>query len=103
MGNVVLEAMAMGLPVVLTPYLGLPAEFGRPGEHFVLSAPEPESLAEEVLSLLISPERRQLLGERGRAWVERHMSLSGAVEAYAALYRDLAVQTGEKERSPASD
>jgi len=36
MPNVVCEAFASGLACVLTPFLGLPEEFGRPDEQYVL-------------------------------------------------------------------
>jgi glycosyltransferase involved in cell wall biosynthesis len=89
MGNVVLEAMALGVPTVLTPYLGLPAEFGQPGEHYVLSAPDPDSLAAHIAALLSDATRRTSIGQAGRLRVERHMSMSDAIDAYARIYRDL--------------
>lgn len=91
MGNVVLEAMAAGVPTVLTPYLGLPAEFGVPGTEYVLSALDAQCLAEHVQSLLEDPERRRVVASNGRRWVEEHMSMSRVIDAYANVYRDLAV------------
>jgi glycosyltransferase involved in cell wall biosynthesis len=91
MGNVVLEAMAMGIPTVLTPYLGLPGEFGEPGTQYVLSGPDVDSLASHIESLLKDRDRRRTIGEEGRRWVEEHMGMSIAIDAYARIYRDLAV------------
>ena len=90
MGNVVLEAMAMGIPTVLTPYLGLPREFGRPGRQYVLSGLDPVSLAANIESLLTDRIRRRAVGEEGRRWVAEHMSMTTAIDAYANIYRDLA-------------
>jgi glycosyltransferase involved in cell wall biosynthesis len=72
MGNVVLEAMATGVPTVLTPYLGLPDEFGAPGVQYVLSAPEADCLATHIQSLL------------------EDMGMSDVIDAYARIYHDLA-------------
>jgi glycosyltransferase involved in cell wall biosynthesis len=91
MGNVVLEAMATGIPTVLTPYLGLPDEFGEPGKQYVLSAPDADSLASHIESLLTCPKQREAIGEQGRRWVADHMSLSRSIDAYSEIYRDLAV------------
>ncbi|HZW03119.1 MAG TPA: glycosyltransferase family 4 protein, partial [Anaerolineaceae bacterium] len=52
MPNVVPEAMASGLPVVMTPFTGLPAEFGQPGRHYLLSDWQPETLAADLRRLL---------------------------------------------------
>jgi glycosyltransferase involved in cell wall biosynthesis len=90
MGNVVLEAMATGVPTVLTPYLGLPAEFGEPGKQYVLSAPDAGSLASHIMSLLMDRNRQRSLGDAGRNWVEKHMSMATAIDAYAKIYHDLA-------------
>ena len=91
LGNVVLEAMAAGIPTVLTPYLGLPREFGEPGEQYVLSAPDPDSLASNILSLIGDRSRARTVGERGRSWVTDRLSLSNAIESYAQVYQDLAL------------
>ncbi len=91
MGNVVLEAMATGIPAVLTPYLGLPEEFGKPGTQYTLSAPDATSLASNIGSLLRNPDRRQAIGDAGQRWVSDHMNMSVAIDAYAQIYHDLAV------------
>ena len=90
MPNVVPEAYACGLPVVMTPFQGLPEEFGRPGKHHLLVERNAGEIAEAVSALLESPDRRLELGEAARAWTERELALETALNRYAALYRELA-------------
>jgi sugar transferase (PEP-CTERM/EpsH1 system associated) len=69
--NKVLEAMAMGLPVVATrkAHEGIDA---RPGEHLFVED-DPVRFADLVLSLLADPERRAEVGRTARRFVEtRH-------------------------------
>lgn len=62
---VVLEAMASGLPVVVTPNAG--ADAVRDGiDGFVVPVRSPEAIAER-LEQLLDPELRQRMGEAGRA------------------------------------
>lgn len=89
MPNVVPEAMACGLPCILTPFLGLPTEFGNPGEHYMLVERTPEALASAMVTLLDKPEQRQQLGNQGRKWAEEHMDVEMSLDQYAALYREL--------------
>jgi glycosyltransferase involved in cell wall biosynthesis len=90
MGNVVAEAMATGLPCVLTPYEGLPAEFGRPGQEFLLSSHRADELASTVLGLLENEGKRRSLGQAARCWTEAHLVVEGSLDRYANVYRRLA-------------
>jgi glycosyltransferase involved in cell wall biosynthesis len=90
MPNVVCEAFATGLPCILTPFLGLPAEFGQPGEQYVLVPHEPDHLAEAMVRLLADFPARQKLGAAARRRAETHLDLEHAVDRYAALFRELA-------------
>jgi glycosyltransferase involved in cell wall biosynthesis len=91
MPNVVCEAMASGLPCVLTPFLGLPAEFGRPGEQYALAQHDAASLAESIVALLADDNARAGLGAAARRWTEAHLDLELALDQYACLCRELAV------------
>jgi len=64
----ILEAMAMRKPVVSTS-LGCEGLEVEPGKHLLL-ANDPETFAQHVIELLQDPEKRQALGNAGRALVE---------------------------------
>lgn len=68
--NKVLQAMAMGLPVVATSVAqrGLDA---RPGTHLHVED-DPVAFASRVVGLLGSPAARATMGLQGRAFVESH-------------------------------
>jgi glycosyltransferase involved in cell wall biosynthesis len=78
-----LEAMAVGLPVVATSVGGIPEQVGTDGG--VLVAPEDvDGLADAVLRLAASPELRARLGAAGR---ERALSLFSLETQAGALDR----------------
>jgi glycosyltransferase involved in cell wall biosynthesis len=95
MANVVAEAMASGLPCVLTPQAGLPDDFGTPGRHYVPSEDHPAELAEAILSLLLDPGRRTALGLAGRDLTARVLDVERSLDQYAVLYRS----TGGRSRN----
>jgi glycosyltransferase involved in cell wall biosynthesis len=68
-GNVVLEAMAVGTPVVVTPEVGLAAEVERSSAG-VVTPNDPAQLAAALRALLADPARRAAMGRGGRAAVE---------------------------------
>lgn len=86
MPNVVPEAMACALPVVMTPFIGLPEEFGRPDTHYILSDWAPEALGNDMQTLLQDRQRRQTLGWAARRWVEENLDTDQSLTAYANLY-----------------
>lgn len=96
MPNVVSEAMACGIPIIMTPFLGLPEEFGSPGRHYVLSTWEPEALASEIQRLLGSAELRRNLGQEGRHWVEQKLDVNRSLDRYTSLYFELARRCGDR-------
>jgi len=89
MPNVVLEALAAGVPVVATRVEGVTdiIEDGRTG---VLVMPrDVPAIVTAVARLLDEPERAARLAEAGRAHVAAHFPLEAMVERHAALYGDL--------------
>lgn len=83
--NAVLEAMAAGLPMVVTD-VGGNAEAVIDGETgFVVPAKDPQALAVAIRRLVNDPSRH-LMGERGRERVQSYFSLETCVNAYERLY-----------------
>lgn len=89
MPNVVPEAMASGVPVIMTPFTGLPVEFGRPDEHYMLVERDADLLSRRVMALLANRDRRDALGRAGRKWITRTMDVDISIEQYVTLYREL--------------
>jgi glycosyltransferase involved in cell wall biosynthesis len=85
-GRVVIEGMAMGVPVIATAEGG-PAEIIEDGASGVLLPPRaPARWAHEVERLLADPERRQALAESGRRRVRESYSLEAHVDRVLAVY-----------------
>lgn len=84
--NKVLEAMAMGTPVVVTPPAlgGLAAVPGRD----LWVAEGAGAFAEAVGRLLESPAERAALGAAGRAYVEAHHRWEALAKRLEAIYAD---------------
>jgi glycosyltransferase involved in cell wall biosynthesis len=76
---VVAEAMAAGLPVLVTEEVGLAAEVVQAGAGYRVAA-EPAGAGPGWSGLLGDPELRRSMGERGRELVGRHFA-SEAVSA----------------------
>jgi len=72
MKNKVLEAWAMGIPVVATP-VSCSGIAIKPGKNILL-ADAPETIAERVLELLRDPALRTSLAQEGRQTAEAHYS-----------------------------
>jgi glycosyltransferase involved in cell wall biosynthesis len=86
-GNVLLEAMASGRPVVTTDSGG-PPEYVREGETgFVVPPADADALAGRLRILLDDPALRERMGKAGRALVEREHPYSQLVQGYLEVYR----------------
>lgn len=91
--NVVLEAMACGLPCVLSTFDGFPEdgeEFGGSGSHFVASGRTDSAFAHSITALLGDPERRARIGAGARELMVRTQSLDHALDQWAAMYQSVA-------------
>lgn len=87
--NVVGEAMASGLPCVVTQVGEAPRVVGDTGR--VVPPRAPEAMAEAILSLLRMPsEEREALGTAARQRIAKNWSLSTAANAYADAWSQAA-------------
>ena len=72
-GMVVVEAMAAGLPVVVSEEVGLAGEVEQAKAGCVLSA-KPDEAGSAWRELLSNPDLRKAMGERGRTLVREHFA-----------------------------
>jgi glycosyltransferase involved in cell wall biosynthesis len=93
LGKALVEAMALGCPVVATRVGGIPTVVAD-GETGRLVPPEdPGALAQAVAELLGDPGLRQTMGEAGRRRAEQ-FSLAVMESRLLSLYRELCTQKG---------
>jgi glycosyltransferase involved in cell wall biosynthesis len=64
-GNAVLEAMACGCPVVVTPDVGLARSVGEAGAGLVVHG-EAKEIGSAISALISDPLRRNRMGESGK-------------------------------------
>jgi glycosyltransferase involved in cell wall biosynthesis len=93
--NVVVEAQAMGLPVVATHHGGI-VEAVRDGETgYLVGEREVMPLVEVLASLVKDRDKRLEMGRAARAFVERDFNLAAQVSQHVAIYQELAAQTAK--------
>lgn len=87
--NFLLEAMALGRPVVATD-IGGNRELFQSGEAGFLVPPrQAAAVAQAILEILRSPEQAERMGQQGRRIFEARFILTTMVKAYEQLYREL--------------
>ncbi len=84
--NVVLEAMASGLPVVATPVDGTKEAVVNQETGLFVPVKDPEILANTLVELINNPEKRKSFGKAGRQRVEEKFSLRHQVRKFEELY-----------------
>jgi glycosyltransferase involved in cell wall biosynthesis len=87
--NVVLEAMAAGLPVVATTVGGLPEVVSQGETGYLVPPGDAGALAAALDKVLAVPERCVALGQAGRARVERNFSFAAMVRAHERVFQSL--------------
>ncbi len=84
-GVAVAEAMAVGLPVVVTPGVQIAPDIAAAQAGLVVEG-EVEPLSAAIAQLLQSPELRQQLGDNGRRFAQSHYSWEAIAQQLAAAY-----------------
>jgi glycosyltransferase involved in cell wall biosynthesis len=87
--NALLEAMACGVPSVVTRVGGNP-EAIREGENgFMVGVEDDAAAAERLLYLLRNPEQAAQIGESARTSAQTRFSAETMIKSLISLYRDL--------------
>jgi glycosyltransferase involved in cell wall biosynthesis len=89
-GGSVVEAMALGLPVVCSDLAPLHEVVEEGGTALVVPPGTPEALRGALETLLRDSDLRRRLGDRGRQVFQERFTLAGTAEQMAALYRRVA-------------
>ncbi len=86
LGIAIMEAQAMGLPVIASKVGGIPSLI-QDGKTGVLVEPEqPRALAKAIIGLLQDPNRREALGKAAREFIQRDHCATTMVNDTLALY-----------------
>jgi glycosyltransferase involved in cell wall biosynthesis len=89
-GNVVLESLAHGRPVLLTPEVGLAETIAARGAG-VIAGGSPAALGGAIAALAASPDQQREMGRRGLALVEHEFGWAAVAARVEAIYRDVSV------------
>jgi glycosyltransferase involved in cell wall biosynthesis len=87
LGSAVLDAMAMGLPVVGTRAGGIPEAIEDGVTGTLVPPGEPDALAEAIVAMLEHPDASARMREAGQARVHKEFGVDKLVEGTLAAYR----------------
>jgi colanic acid/amylovoran biosynthesis glycosyltransferase len=87
--NAVLEAQAVGLPVVCTDAGGLPENVQDGETGFVVPRRDPNALADKLAQLAADGELRKKMGEAGRRHVVANFGMEQQLDAFEVFYEHL--------------
>jgi len=90
MSNVLLEAMACGLPIVATSVGGNCDLISDMHNGILVPPGDPHALSEALIEILHNTTLAQQLGDEARKTVEDHYSLESIADSYLQLYKRLA-------------
>lgn len=93
LSNVILEAMAAGLPVVAF-RVGGNTELIDDQRGFLISPGDEAAFSAAVVHLLTAPSIRRQMGQNGRTFVEENFSLERVRARYEQLYTSLLSKKG---------
>jgi L-malate glycosyltransferase len=98
-GRALIEAMAMGVPVVSTNVGGPPEIIEDGREGYLLSPHEPAAWARAIRSIAESPDRAREMGRAGRRRVEEAFTAEHHAAAMLEVYERAIVRARDDRRS----
>ncbi|HSK44053.1 MAG TPA: glycosyltransferase family 4 protein [Candidatus Binatia bacterium] len=94
--NALLEAMACGVPSVVTRVGGNPEAITDGENGFLVPVEDDATAAERLLTLLRDPERGARIGENGRNSAQTRFSADVMIKKLIGVYRDLLTERDRK-------
>jgi len=91
--QVLMQALAMGIPVVSTTVGSIPDVVLEGETGYVVPPRDGRALADRIQRLLEDPVLRRRLGANGRALVEQSYSIEKMLDRMESVYRQLATRT----------
>ena len=89
LGNVLLEAMSFGKPVIATNVGGIPEVVINEKTGFIVPPNDYESITNKTLYLLNNKELRQKMGEAGRKRAEKYFTSERVCDEVEKVYENL--------------
>jgi len=96
--NTLLEAMALGKPVVATDTGGTSEIVSHGTTGLLVPRRDPDALAKAICKLLTDQQEAARLGSTGQAMVLSRFGVQRMVKEYDSLYRELYARTGAEKR-----
>lgn len=87
LSNTTLEAMACGLPSIVTEVSGMTTLIGETGAGLIVPVGDMMAFADALVALHSDLGRRSAMGESARAAILRHYAVTMVAERYVVLYR----------------
>ncbi|MFC6873762.1 glycosyltransferase family 4 protein [Halobellus marinus] len=89
MPNVVLEAMAWGLPVIATDSGGLPTVIDDGTNGYLVPMRDPDALQDAIETLLEDPETSRKMGKNAKQYVRENHSWNELVDSLEDVYKEV--------------
>jgi glycosyltransferase involved in cell wall biosynthesis len=91
--KVIIEAMAYGVPPIVTDSGGSPELIEDGISGIVVPPGDPEAIAQAIIRLYENPEARKVMGQQARAHIGRCFRIEDTVRRTADVYRDISGTT----------
>jgi glycosyltransferase involved in cell wall biosynthesis len=90
--NALLEAMAMGLPSVVTNFNSASELINNNETGIIVPADDDKAMAEQIIKLLVNHELRSRLGAAGKVYIENYFTWSILMDKMSLLYSELVLK-----------
>jgi L-malate glycosyltransferase len=94
--NALLEAMACGLPSVVTRVGGNPEAISDGENGFLVPSEDDQAAADRLLFLLRNPEKAAQIGEAARVTAHSRFSAETMIKQLIAVYREMMARKGRR-------